>query len=70
MATAHDNAAGHSKTKVVRLTGWAYSRLIAAHAGLEREVKQFPERYPAHAGRRLTLSDVVVLALEVKGATQ
>jgi hypothetical protein len=70
MAGIPNNAADHSKTKVVRLTGWAYSRLIAAHADLEREVKQFPERYPAHAGRRLTLSDVVVLALEGKGSTQ
>jgi FPC/CPF motif-containing protein YcgG len=60
----------YEKSKVVRLNEYAYNRLRAAHAALEKAIERFPERYPCHAGRRLTLSDVVVLSLEGKGEVE
>lgn len=50
--------------RAVRLTRWAHERLVKLAERLREEIARNPDQYPAHAGRRLTLSDVVVLLVE------
>ena len=58
------------KSQAVRLTPWAAQLLRQLHAHLASEIREHPERYPTHAGRRLTLSDVVVMLIERGGLMQ
>ena len=55
-----------SASHMVRLTGWAFSRLDRAYLRFCQEIESNPERWPAYAGRSITYSDVIVLLCQEK----
>lgn len=63
------NSRGNSG-KLVRLTDYAFKELHSCRDTLVEGIKANPERYPAYAGRYLTLSDVVILLLQGKGLVE
>jgi hypothetical protein len=52
-------------SRTIRLSEWAYARLLRAHEKLRVEIGANPQNYGGYAGKRLTLSDVVVLMTEM-----
>lgn len=48
----------------VRLNSWARSRLEKVFKAFLKAIKANPDKYPSLQGRRITMSDVIILMCE------
>lgn len=61
---AHARRLLASHPSSIRVTEWAHKRLMQMMESLQVEIQLHPENFPGYAGRRITLSDTIVLMCE------